>query len=109
MGLFLALSGVAGADPQAVERSLAEYAAGRGMAVEAASSTLDHANALVIAPSPQKNVSLMYPGEFIEWDDAAAHLSRTLERPVFSFHIHDGDLWMYVLFADGEEVDWFKI
>ncbi|MGB6153897.1 MAG: hypothetical protein WBG48_18075, partial [Pricia sp.] len=28
--------------------------------------------------------------------------------PVFSFHIHDGDLWMYILFNKGEIVDQFN-
>jgi hypothetical protein len=28
--------------------------------------------------------------------------------PVFSFHIHDGDFWMYILYFDGEVVDRFN-
>ena len=35
-------------------------------------------------------------------------LSEELGKPVFSFHIHDGDLWMYVLFDQGQEVDRFN-
>ena len=49
----------------------------------------------------------MYPGNFFDWDDASLFLSLELRMPVFSFHIHDGDLWMYSLFAAGEVVDQF--
>ncbi|HEY5747117.1 MAG TPA: hypothetical protein VIU12_13620 [Chryseolinea sp.] len=35
-------------------------------------------------------------------------MSRELNAPVFSFHVHDGDLWMYVLYVNGEIVDQFN-
>jgi hypothetical protein len=44
----------------------------------------------------------------MDWDDAAAFLSGELKAPVFSFHIHDSDLWMYILYADGADVDQFN-
>src|SRR5262249_21163919 len=53
-------------------------------------------------------VTVLYPGDFIDWDSAAQYLSKRLRKPVFSFHIHDGDLWMYLLYANGELVDQFN-
>ena len=50
----------------------------------------------------------MYPGDFLKWDDASQYLSKALGTSVFSLHIHDEDLWMYILFAKGEQVDQFN-
>ena len=50
----------------------------------------------------------MYPGDFFGWDKASKRLSRSLGVPVISLHIHDGDLWMYVLYRGGEEIDQFN-
>jgi len=44
----------------------------------------------------------------LEWDESSAFLSRELQAPVFSFHIHDGDLWMYILHVNGLAVDQFN-
>ena len=51
---------------------------------------------------------MLYPWSFLEWDEASRHLSSSLHAPVFSFHIHDEDLWMFVLFDNGEEVAQFN-
>jgi hypothetical protein len=51
---------------------------------------------------------VLYPDGFSDWDDLSKFLSLELKKPVFSFHIHDGDLWMFVAFNDGEEVAWFN-
>jgi hypothetical protein len=51
---------------------------------------------------------VLYPGNFFDWDNAAQFLSERLGKPVFSFHIHDGDLWMYVLYDKGKVVDQFN-
>jgi len=51
---------------------------------------------------------VMYPDHFLEWDDASRFLSTSLQKTVFSFHIHDGDLWMYLLFKNGAQVDQFN-
>jgi hypothetical protein len=61
----------------------------------------------VIAAGPGGAV-IRYPGDFLDWDDLSQRLSIELGRPVFSFHIHDGDLWMYRLFVAGNETTRFN-
>ena len=107
MGLFLAMSGVANSSRAAVEEALRAYAAERGGTLEALDSSADPSEALLIAESGS-HVTVMYPGEFVQWDEASQYLSRTLGTSVFSLHIHDEDLWMYVLFSKGEQVDQFN-
>lgn len=68
----------------------------------------DEDELLIVAESELGNVTVLYPSSFLNWDAASRHLSSALGKPVFSLHVHDGDLWMYVLFADGREVDRFN-
>ena len=107
MGLFLAMSGVANSTRVAVEDALRAYATERGGTLETIGTSTDPSDALLIAESGS-HVTVMYPGEFVQWDEASQFLSRTLGTAVFSLHIHDEDLWMYVLFAKGEQVDQFN-
>ena len=107
MGLFLAMSGVANSTRAAVEDALRAYATERGGALETAESSADPSDALLIAESGS-HVTVMYPGEFVQWDEASQFLSRTLGTAVFSLHIHDEDLWMYVLYSKGEQIDQFN-
>ncbi len=107
MGLFLSMSGVVGGDEDSVLDALRAYAEENDGSLEAASLTTDDDGCLVLSQGVG-GVSVLYPGDFFEWDRAAEFLSRRLERPVFSFHIHDGDLWMYLLFENGDIVDQFN-
>lgn len=107
MGLFLAMSGVANSGRTAVEEALRAYASERGGALQALAASADLSDALLIADSVS-HVTVVYPGEFVQWDDASEYLSRKLGTSVVSLHIHDEDLWMYVLFAEGEQVDQFN-
>jgi len=107
MGLFLSMSGVIGGDADAVVTALSAYAVGHGGSMAAAKLTTDDGDCLVVSEGIG-GVSVLYPREFMDWDDAAACLSRELGKPVFSFHIHDGDLWMYILYESGEVVDQFN-
>ena len=95
------MSGIAGTTSSDVERVLREYAPKKSRKLEPVSAGDD--DSLVIVDSPQGNVTVLYPGDFLDWDEASAFLSSELNRPVFSLHVHDGDLWMYVFFVDGEE------
>jgi hypothetical protein len=107
MGLFLSMSGVVGGDKQSVVKALRAYAESKqGSIVEEAHPGADD-DCLVLAVGTG-GVTVVYPGNFLEWDDASQELSRQTGNPVFSFHIHDGDLWMYLLFKDGEVVDCFN-
>lgn len=108
MGLFVAMSGIAGASRQSVEKSLGEFAQSRGGTFEPASEDTESPDVTVIGEGENERVTVLYPATFMAWDDASAHLSRSLKVLVFSFHIHDEDLWMYTLFADGDEVDHFN-
>jgi hypothetical protein len=107
MGEFLAMSGVGGASRQDVIRCLEEFANSRGglMLPSPAGQPYDH---LIVAGEEGGPVTVMYPSEFFGWDDASSYLSESLHAPVLSLHIHGGDLWMYVLFNNGEEIDHFN-
>jgi hypothetical protein len=107
MGLFLAMSGVANASPPAVEELLRAYAAERGGTMDAIDPSGDLSEALLIGESG-RHVTVMYPGDFMKWDDASQYLSQRLGGAVISLHIHDEELWMYVFFANGEQVDQFN-
>lgn len=107
MGLFLSLSGVIGKSQNNVVNCLNEFCALTGGNVVPQQLSFMDDNCCVIA-SPGANTSVLYPNNFLDWDNASANLSRQLQVPVFSFHIHDGDLWMYILYVNGEAVDQFN-
>jgi hypothetical protein len=107
MGLFLALSGVIGADQDSVIKSARKYCEGQDGKCEPRLGTTDDPNIAVVAAS-NGNTILLYPGDFFDWDGASKHLSADLQVPVFSFHIHDGDLWMFVAYDQGIETAWFN-
>lgn len=105
--MFLALSGIIGRSREEVAQALSSYAAsvGGGLLEEDADSAHDN---FCVLEEADGNTTVLYPNHFPGWDDASAFLSKELKAPVFSFHIHDGDLWMYVLYADGTVVDQFN-
>jgi hypothetical protein len=105
VGQFLSMSGVVGAEEAAVVDALREYATGcRGTLQEAELTTED--DGCLVVSEGVGGVSVLYPHGFLGWDDSARDLSERLGRPVF--HIHDSDLWMYLLFEHGEVVDQFN-
>jgi hypothetical protein len=106
MGTFLMMSGIANAAKGEVEDALRNLALKR--LVAAPSPTGEENESNLVTESDQGNVTVLYQDEWIDWDDASQQLSETLQKPVFSLHIHDGDLWMYILYANGQEVDRFN-
>jgi hypothetical protein len=106
MGEFVAISGVIGANRVQIETILSEYALQRGGMFQT-TSEYDEGNVVIIVET-QENATVLYPDDFLEWDEASQFLSQKLSKPVFSLHIHDGDLWMYLLFNEGREVDRFN-
>jgi len=90
MGLFLAMSGVVGADNKAVESALHTFAGTRNGSFIRSPRTTDEPNTLVLSGDNSK-CSVLYPWGFLEWDEASRYLSSQLGVPVFSFHIHDED------------------
>jgi len=107
MGLILSLSGIIGASDQDVQDGLRQYAAAHGGSFRLKAGTARD-NQILVLDSLHDNVSVVYPGDFFEWDDASMWLSERLSRPAFSFHIHDEDLWMFVLFRAGEVITQFN-
>jgi hypothetical protein len=108
MGNFLALSAVIGKAQNEVVTSLSNYAAsvGGGMLAENALRA-DHENCCVIEEA-DGNTTISYPDGYAEWDASSEFISRELNATVFSFHIHDGDFWMYVMYNNGKVVDQFN-
>ncbi len=100
MGLFLALSGVVGCTGTEVAAALTEFAGKYSGHMRRATANEDDATRLVIAPGPA-GATILYPSGFLEWDKASEFLSLRLQKPAFSFHIHDGDLWMFHLYVEG--------
>lgn len=107
MGTFLSITSVVGKSQQQVAQSLSEYLSSINGGLQAEMLDARHDNCCIIGQH-QSNTSIVYPVGFSGWDEAAVFLSGDLQAPVFSFHIHDGDLWMYELFVNGERADRFN-
>lgn len=101
------MSAVAGIRKDTVESSLASYIGSRGGTFRKTRRSLEDENTLVLAEGVAGS-SVLYPWGFFEWDELSKRLSEVLKAPVFSFHIHDGDFWMYQLFKEGALVDQFN-
>lgn len=107
MGGFLAISGVIGKTKAEVIDSLTKYAIANGGGLEQADNIKSEQNRCVVDEA-NGNISVLYPQGYVEWDSSSEFISRDLNATVFSFHVHDGDLWMYVLYHGGEIVDQFN-
>lgn len=107
MGTFLSLTSVVGKTQTEVANSLRNYALSVGGGLEKEDLPVDHDNCCVLKEA-DGNTSIFYPYGYGEWDASTAFISKELSAPVFSFHIHDGDLWMYLLFANGNVADQFN-
>jgi len=100
------MSSVIGADHLRVEEALRAFAVAREGELTPFAGPMQM-GCLVLTDGPS-GVTAMYPPRFYQWDKASAFLSRQLGVPAFSFHIHDGDFWMFTLFADGQVVTRFN-
>jgi hypothetical protein len=101
------MSGVVGGSEQTVVDALRAYAEHNEGSLQEEELTTEDDGCLVVSEGAG-GVTVLYPADFLDWDSAAQDLSKRLRKPVFSFHIHDGDLWMYSLYDDGELVDQFN-
>jgi hypothetical protein len=108
MGTFLALSSFIGKTKSEVVNSLTNYAksVGGGLLQEENINS-DTPNCCIVEEA-NGNTSIFYPDGYLEWDNSSEFLSKELNTKVFSFHIHDGDLWMYVLYSVGQVIDQFN-
>jgi hypothetical protein len=107
MGMFLSMTSVIGRAEDDVLQSLKKYAHSVDGGLETETMSLEDNNCCVIEES-NGNSSVFYSYAYLEWDKSSEFISRDLHAPVFSFHVHDGDLWMYVLYFNGEIVDQFN-
>jgi hypothetical protein len=107
MGLFLSASGVLSPNGKAVRDAIASYVLSTGGTFEPREGATNDRNIGVIQ-STESTTTVLYPDGFTDWDALSKFLSLELNKPAFSFHIHDGDLWMFVAFQDGKEVAWFN-
>jgi len=108
MGGFLTVAGIAGAKLTDVERALREYGAENGRKFARDTTGLSYPDGIVITAGEAGRVSVLLPSMGADSAPVAISLSKTLKSPVFLLHIHDGDFWMYWLFADGKEIDCFN-
>jgi hypothetical protein len=107
MGQFLSMSGIVGGTEDPVIDMLRDYAEEHAGTLDEADLTTEDDGCLVISEGVG-GVTVLYPSDFYDWDNAAQYLSLRLSKSVFSFHIHDGDLWMYCFFANGKLIDQFN-
>lgn len=101
------MSGIVGAKKEAIKSALRSFANARKGSFDRALRSTEEPNTLVLLQDGSR-CSVLYPWGFLEWDEASRYLSSQLSAPVFSFHIHDEDLWMFVLFDKGEHVAQFN-
>ncbi|TDW96388.1 hypothetical protein [Dinghuibacter silviterrae] len=107
MGVFASFSGIVGKNYQEVVKSLVRFAQNRGGAFEPAQvkGKPDH---FCILQQQGAHTTISYPDYFVEWDECAEFLSQDLNTAVFSFHVHDGLLWLYTFFVNGETADQYS-
>ena len=101
------MSGILGVKKEPVESALRSFANSRNGSINKATRSTEEPNTLVLVEDGS-GCSVLYPWGFFDWDAASQYLSSELGASVFSFHIHDEDLWMFVLFNKGEQVAQFN-
>ena len=107
MGIFLSLSGVIGKKQKDVVNSLTNFVKSVDGEIQQENLNTDNDNCCVIEET-NGNTTIFYPHGYLQWDKSSEFISKDLNTPVFSCHIHDGDLWMYVLYFNGQIVDQFN-
>jgi hypothetical protein len=108
MGTFLALSSVIRKTKNEVVNGLTNYAKSVGGGLQREENINSETPNCCIVEEANGNTSVLYPDGYSEWDNSSEFLSRELNAKVFSFHIHDGDLWMYILYNRGQVIDQFN-
>jgi hypothetical protein len=98
MGRFIGGSAIPGAAADQVRTAL------EGLAAPGSARNLDEdLGTLSIEATAfaelNGNTTVVYHDGYVEWDEASKYRSKSLERPAISFHLHDGDLWMFVAYS----------
>jgi hypothetical protein len=107
MGLFVAIAGVFDAKEADVISALSGYAKAKNGTFRAEALSQDNDDASVIYSS-NGNTAFLFPQNSLDWWDASQSISLLLKKVVLALHIHDGDLWMYELYKNGNKVDGFN-
>lgn len=107
MGEFVSVSGVIGADRREVLEALHTQVALKRGILEAEPTSIADDDTMVLC-SAHGNTTIFFPENDLSWWETSQALSQLLSVPVFAFHIHDGDLWMYELYRNGEKIDAFN-
>ena len=108
MGNFISISGVIGKTQHEVMNSLATYAKSvKGELKQVDNIDSETANCCIINEA-NGNTSIFYPQWFNEFDAASKFISKDLNATAFALYIHDSDLWMYVFYNNGHEIDQFN-
>ncbi len=107
MGMFLSMTSVIGKTQNEVIISLTKYTKSLEGGIEKENLSIDDNNCCVIEEANQ-NTTIFNPYAYLDWDKSSEFISKDLNTSVFSFHIHDGDFWIYTLFVNGEIVDQFN-
>lgn len=108
MGTFLAFSSVISKTEIEVVESLKRFTKTVYGGFEQSNDISLNSDNCCTVQEETKNTSVLYPNGYLEWDDSSQFISKDLNALVFSFHIHDGDLWMYVLYNKGIIIDQFN-
>jgi hypothetical protein len=107
MGLFLSAVGVIDKEAVSVGHAIEAYAQRKSGSFEYVEGSPEEDGTGVLAEQTG-NVTVLLPHDFLNWDQLAKELSSQLSTSVFSLHIHDGDLWMFLLFRDGSLITQFN-
>ena len=109
MGITLSLSGVIGKSKPEVVAVLREYLNTKSGGIEPELNDIRELNNNgSILTEGTNGITVYYPYGFDDWDEASMRISEGLKCPVFTFHIHHGEFWMYVLYNNGEFIDEFN-
>ena len=95
-----------GSRKDVVRGALYDVAKANDAVFEEAQLTMDDDGCLVIGEGPA-GTTILYPNGTLGMH-VSQMLSANLAAAVFWFHIHDGDLWTYALFDNGEMIDQFS-
>lgn len=107
MGLFLALAGVIDVQEANVIAALSDYTKIKNGIFQTEKRSTDEEDTLVVH-SANGNTCLLFPSNFMQWWETSEALSLSLKKAVLSLHIHDEDLWMYILYKNGIQIDAFN-
>ena len=101
MGTFLNASGITGVSRGEVDTALERLVTSDSFKNHVDWDSLAYAEL-------SGNTTVLYVGLPEPPDEISQALSSDLQKTVFSFHLHDDDLWTFVMFANGTELTRFN-